>query len=70
SGTFIHGNYWSDPSIFGSENTSHGCIGLQDVQGGGDSSAPGAWFYSNSLLGDLVVVKNSAGGGDVAADNG
>ncbi|MEV0091903.1 Ig-like domain-containing protein [Streptomyces sp. NPDC050738] len=70
SGTFIHGNYWSNPAIFGAENTSHGCIGLQDVQGGGDSSTPGSWFYTNSMIGDLVVVKNSEGGGTVAADNG
>lgn len=32
SGTFIHGNYWSAPEIFGSTNTSHGCVGLADVQ--------------------------------------
>ncbi|WUH20870.1 Ig-like domain-containing protein [Streptomyces sp. NBC_00448] len=59
SGTFIHGNYWSDKSIFGTANTSHGCIGLSDVKGGKDDTTDAAWFYNNSLIGDVVVVKNS-----------
>ncbi|MFB1042858.1 L,D-transpeptidase [Streptomyces chrestomyceticus] len=59
SGTFIHGNYWSGRSTFGSRNASHGCIGLYDQRGGGDSSTPAAWFYANSLIGDVVTVKNS-----------
>ncbi|RFU83140.1 hypothetical protein DY218_29330 [Streptomyces triticagri] len=59
SGTFIHGNYWGDDSIFGSANTSHGCVGLNDVKGAKDPKQPGAWFYDNSLIGDVVVVKNS-----------
>ncbi|MFE7617190.1 Ig-like domain-containing protein [Streptomyces sp. NPDC057496] len=59
SGTFIHGNYWGARSIFGSANTSHGCVGLADVKGAGDSGQPGAWFYNNSLIGDVVIVKNS-----------
>jgi lipoprotein-anchoring transpeptidase ErfK/SrfK len=59
SGTFIHGNYWGDPSVFGSANTSHGCVGLRDARGAGDPSTPAAWFYNNSLIGDVVVVKNS-----------
>ncbi|WP_370121857.1 Ig-like domain-containing protein [Streptacidiphilus sp. MAP12-33] len=59
SGTFIHGNYWRPASVFGSENTSHGCVGLQDVQGGGDPGMPAAWFYNHSLLGDVVQVVNS-----------
>ncbi|MFI8105911.1 Ig-like domain-containing protein [Streptomyces sp. NPDC086023] len=70
SGTFIHGNYWAAPSVFGAANTSHGCIGLQDVKGGGDPNTPAAWFYENSLVGDVVIVKNSAGGGNVSAQNG
>ncbi|MGW5864710.1 L,D-transpeptidase [Streptomyces sp. NPDC055239] len=69
SGTFIHGNYWGSPSIFGSSNTSHGCVGLQDAQGAGDSSTPGAWFYDNSLIGDVVTVKGSPDE-TVAPDNG
>ncbi|MCG7525981.1 Ig-like domain-containing protein [Streptomyces sp. OfavH-34-F] len=59
SGTFIHGNYWGGPGVFGHANTSHGCVGLQDVRGGGDSKMPAAWFFDNSLIGDVVVVKNS-----------
>ncbi|GAA2976247.1 MULTISPECIES: L,D-transpeptidase [Streptomyces] len=59
SGTFIHGNYWGPSSIFGSTNTSHGCVGLRDVRGGWDGKAPAAWFFDNSLIGDVVVVKNS-----------
>ncbi|MEE1804139.1 Ig-like domain-containing protein [Streptomyces sp. NPDC101062] len=59
SGTFIHGNYWGARSIFGSVNTSHGCVGLADVKGAGDANQPGAWFFNNSLIGDVVIVKNS-----------
>jgi lipoprotein-anchoring transpeptidase ErfK/SrfK len=59
SGTFIHGNYWGATSVFGNVNTSHGCVGLHDVKGAGDPSTPAAWFYANSLIGDVVVVKNS-----------
>ncbi|MBB5935852.1 lipoprotein-anchoring transpeptidase ErfK/SrfK [Streptomyces zagrosensis] len=59
SGTFIHGNYWSGQPTFGSKNASHGCIGLFDQRGGGDGSTPGAWFFRNSQVGDVVVVKNS-----------
>ncbi|MFE3772939.1 MULTISPECIES: L,D-transpeptidase [unclassified Streptomyces] len=59
SGTFIHGNYWSGRSTFGTRNASHGCVGLYDQRGGGDPDTPAAWFYRNSLIGDVVVVKNS-----------
>ncbi|MER6051261.1 Ig-like domain-containing protein [Streptomyces sp. NPDC001793] len=58
SGTFIHGNYWGK-GIFGKVNTSHGCIGLQDVKGGNDPSTDGAWFFAHSQLGDVVKVVNS-----------
>ncbi|MFI1398505.1 Ig-like domain-containing protein [Streptomyces sp. NPDC020681] len=59
SGTFIHGNYWGADSIFGSANTSHGCVGLNDVEGAGDPNQPAAWLYDNSIVGDVVIVKNS-----------
>ncbi|HEY9373983.1 L,D-transpeptidase [Streptomyces sp.] len=59
SGTFIHGNYWGPDSIFGSSNTSHGCVGLNDVKGAGDPNQAAAWFYDNSIVGDVVIVKNS-----------
>ncbi|MFB7940027.1 Ig-like domain-containing protein [Streptomyces sp. NPDC056049] len=59
SGTFIHGNYWGARSIFGSVNTSHGCIGLADVKGAGDPKQAAAWLYDQSITGDVVIVKNS-----------
>ncbi|GAA3218180.1 Ig-like domain-containing protein [Streptomyces sp. XM83C] len=58
SGTFVHGNYWGGDA-FGNYNASHGCIGLRDVRGGYDGKAPAAWFFSHSIVGDVVVVKNS-----------
>ncbi|WP_405648732.1 Ig-like domain-containing protein [Streptomyces sp. NBC_00019] len=58
SGTFVHGNYWGG-GAFGNYNASHGCIGLRDVRGGYDSSVPAAWFFNNSMAGDVVTVKNS-----------
>lgn len=60
SGTFIHGNYWGSKSIFGATNTSHGCIGMSDTKGGKDATTPAAWFYTNSMVGDVVIVKDSA----------
>ncbi|CAL9418374.1 L,D-transpeptidase 2 [Streptomyces sp. enrichment culture] len=68
SGTFIHGNYWGGDA-FGNRNASHGCVGLRDVRGGWDEEAPGAWFFDNSLIGDVVIVKNS-NDATVAPDNG
>lgn len=59
SGTFIHGNYWGADGVFGNSNTSHGCIGLNDKQGADDPKQPGAWFYDGSIIGDVVIVKNS-----------
>ncbi|MEU0601051.1 Ig-like domain-containing protein [Streptomyces sp. NPDC006393] len=70
SGTFIHGNYWGADSVFGKVNTSHGCVGLKDVRGGGDSKQPAAWFFDNSLTGDVVIVKNSQDTTKLAPDNG
>ncbi|QEV22482.1 L,D-transpeptidase [Streptomyces alboniger] len=69
SGTFIHGNYWGSPSIFGNANTSHGCIGLEDAKGAGDKSKPGAWFFDNTITGDVVDVRNT-GDKTIAPDNG
>nr|WSX50103.1 Ig-like domain-containing protein [Streptomyces sp. NBC_00974] len=59
SGTFVHGNYWGSDSIFGSVNTSHGCVGLNDAKGANDPNQPAAWFFDNSLIGDVVTVVNS-----------
>ncbi|MDQ1036040.1 lipoprotein-anchoring transpeptidase ErfK/SrfK [Streptomyces sp. V3I8] len=68
SGTFLHGNYWGGDA-FGNRNASHGCIGLRDQRGGGDRSAPAAWFFDRSIVGDVVIVKNSDDR-TVAPDNG
>ncbi|MHC3474337.1 L,D-transpeptidase [Streptomyces sp. 7R007] len=70
SGTFIHGNYWYNKGNppFGREGTSHGCVGLADVQGA-QGDTPAKWFYDNSLIGDVVIVKNSPDK-TVAPDNG
>lgn len=62
SGTYVHGNYWYEDKAnppFGRLNTSHGCVGLQDVKGGDDAKLPAAWFYNESLVGDVVEVVNS-----------
>jgi hypothetical protein len=69
SGTFIHGNYWGADSIFGSVNTSHGCVGLNDTKGANDPDTEGAWFYNNSIIGDVVDVRNT-GDKTIAPDNG
>ncbi|AWK10856.1 hypothetical protein SSP531S_30630 [Streptomyces spongiicola] len=69
SGTFIHGNYWASRGTFGSANVSHGCVGLRDVRGAHDSGTPAAWMYDNSIIGDVVVVKNSKDK-QIAPDNG
>ncbi|MDX3072009.1 Ig-like domain-containing protein [Streptomyces sp. NPDC088354] len=59
SGTFIHGNYWGSDYVFGHVNTSHGCVGLNDTKGAKDTSTDAYWFYQNSIIGDVVIVKNS-----------
>jgi len=65
SGTFVHGNYWSSSSTFGSANVSHGCVGLDDTKGANDKSSAGYWFYTNSIIGDVVDVRNT---GDKTVD--
>jgi hypothetical protein len=69
SGTFIHGNYWGAKSIFGSVNTSHGCVGLSDTKGANDKGTAGYWFYNSSIVGDVVVVQNT-GDKTISPDNG
>ncbi|NKI43333.1 L,D-transpeptidase [Streptomyces sp. LD120] len=70
SGTFIHGNYWYNQGNppFGSQGTSHGCVGLRDARGGG-AATDGKWFFDQSLVGDVVTVRNSPDK-TVAPDNG
>ncbi|WTW97420.1 Ig-like domain-containing protein [Streptomycetaceae bacterium NBC_01309] len=52
SGTFVHGNYWSPTSTFGSQNVSHGCISMTPENA--------KWFYDNAAMpGDIVDVVNA-----------
>jgi hypothetical protein len=69
SGTFVHGNYWASEDVFGSENTSHGCVGMHDAQGASDPDTPAAQFYNSSITGDVVEVVNS-GDQTVSPSNG
>ncbi|MET8542090.1 Ig-like domain-containing protein [Kitasatospora sp. NPDC004799] len=56
SGTFVHGNYWASP--FGKTNASHGCVSMQDVKGGSDSSVAGK-FFNDSMVGDPITIVNT-----------
>lgn len=47
-GQALHGNYWADPSVFGNDNTSHGCVGMSD----GDA----AYFWSFADVGTPVEI--------------
>ncbi|WP_327680821.1 L,D-transpeptidase [Kitasatospora sp. NBC_00458] len=67
SGTFVHGNYWANPAVFGTANTSHGCIGLADVKGGASKESPAGWLFEHTIPGDVMEVKASAG--DVVPPN-
>ena len=51
SGEFIHGAPWSSGSQ-GSENVSHGCVGM--------SLADAAWYFSQTLRGDPVIVTGTS----------
>ncbi|ADB31848.1 ErfK/YbiS/YcfS/YnhG family protein [Kribbella flavida DSM 17836] len=53
SGEFIHGAPWSSGSQ-GTENVSHGCIGM--------SLKDGAWYFAQTLRGDPVVVTGTSRG--------
>ncbi|MFD7640363.1 Ig-like domain-containing protein [Kitasatospora sp. NPDC059795] len=68
SGTFVHGNYWTDRAVFGAANTSHGCIGLADSKGGNANTSAG-WLFRHVLVGDVVEVRGSHGD-RVSPDNG
>ncbi|MDH6112871.1 lipoprotein-anchoring transpeptidase ErfK/SrfK [Kitasatospora sp. MAP12-15] len=59
TGTYVHGNYWA-AGAYGHENVSHGCIGLQDVEGGSPDSVAGK-MYADSIVGDVVIVMHSTG---------
>lgn len=51
SGTFMHANTWASEDVFGSANTSHGCISMTEANAG--------WFYERSIRGDIVEVKGN-----------
>ena len=51
SGEFVHAAPWSVGSQ-GRANVSHGCVNL--------STADATWFFKFSLVGDVVVVVNTA----------
>ncbi|WP_078879799.1 L,D-transpeptidase [Kitasatospora purpeofusca] len=61
SGTFVHGNYWANPSVFGTANTSHGCIGLADAKGGASGETPAGWLFEHTIPGDVLEVRASTG---------
>ncbi|WP_031068260.1 L,D-transpeptidase [Streptomyces sp. NRRL WC-3742] len=69
SGTYFHGNWWARNGVFGGDNVSHGCVALKDAEGGSDSSAAGK-FYAGSMVGDVVIVKNSVKKETLEPDNG
>lgn len=50
SGEFVHSAPWSVGSQ-GRSSVSHGCVGM--------SSGNAAWFYEQSRVGDIVIVKNT-----------
>ncbi|MFJ1704712.1 Ig-like domain-containing protein [Kitasatospora sp. NPDC088346] len=61
TGTYVHGKYAPD-NPFGSRNTSHGCVGLQDGSAeDGDNDSVAGRYYAAALIGDIVTVKNSVG---------
>ncbi|AUG77001.1 hypothetical protein CFP65_2148 [Kitasatospora sp. MMS16-BH015] len=57
SGSYVHGNPKAEEAA-GHRNISHGCIGLPDTEEGEDDSVAGK-FYADSMIGDVVIVKNS-----------
>ncbi|MFI9782589.1 Ig-like domain-containing protein [Kitasatospora sp. NPDC051984] len=59
TGTYVHGNSWSD-GVIGYSNGSHGCIGLTDTKAG-SASSPAGKFYASTLVGDVITVVNSKG---------
>lgn len=59
SGEYIHAAPWSTGSQ-GWANVSHGCVGM--------STGNASWLYSNSSVGDVVIIKNTGRPQDL--DNG
>lgn len=44
----IHGNYWRPASVFGNQNTSHGCVGLVN--------ADASWVYDWAAVGTPIIT--------------
>jgi lipoprotein-anchoring transpeptidase ErfK/SrfK len=44
----IHGNYWRPNSWFGNINSSHGCVGIRDIDG--------EWIYNWAPIGTPVIT--------------
>lgn len=59
SGEYLHAAPWSTGSQ-GWANVSHGCIGM--------STGNASWLFSNSSVGDVVIIKNTGRPQDL--DNG
>ncbi|GAA1951737.1 L,D-transpeptidase [Kitasatospora viridis] len=59
TGSYVHGNPKA-AAVAGLSNISHGCIGLPDSEKGDDNSVAGK-FYQDSMIGDVVIIKNSVG---------
>jgi lipoprotein-anchoring transpeptidase ErfK/SrfK len=47
-GDAVHGNYWRPASVFGTVNTSHGCVSLPVSQA--------AWVYNWAPIGTTVIT--------------
>ncbi|GAA2271340.1 Ig-like domain-containing protein [Kitasatospora cystarginea] len=57
TGTYLHGNPQARGEA-GHANISHGCIGMVDTPEGDENSTAGK-VYAASLIGDVVIVRNS-----------
>ncbi|PBC67546.1 lipoprotein-anchoring transpeptidase ErfK/SrfK [Streptomyces sp. TLI_235] len=68
SGTYLHGNPQAR-GVAGHANISHGCIGMADTPEGDENSTAGK-VYAASLVGDVVIVRNSVKKLPLEPDNG
>ena len=60
SGTFIHGNYWAASGTFGiDERQPRLRRPARRPRRRRQQGTPAAWFFDSSIIGDVVVVKNS-----------
>ena len=48
SGDAVHGNYWRPTSYFGNVNSSHGCLGMTDLDA--------KWVYDWAPIGTTVIT--------------